>query len=137
MMTLDWITCGGDDHWCSLERVAVDNLDVIGVYLIWHEGVPSRVVKIGRGHVGERLSELKRDPEILAYRAKGVLRVTWAAVPPPQLEGVLRYLMEKWRPPVLTLYSEATPIEVNAPWKAGAGVDARLKTPLEPRAAGR
>ena len=137
MITLDWITCGGDDHWCSLERVALDNLDVIGIYLIWHEGVPSRIVKIGRGNIAERLSELQRDPEILAYSRKGKLRVTWASAPAAQLEGILRHLMEKWRPPVLTLYAEVEAIEVNSPWTETASAEIRLRTPLLPRAAGR
>jgi len=137
MIALDWITCGGDDHWCSLERVALDNLDVVGIYLIWHEGVPSRVVKIGRGNIADRLAELKTDPEILGYRSKGMLRVTWAPAPPPQLEGIVRYLIEKWRPPVLTLYAETEPIEVNSPWERTSSAEARWKTPLEPRAAGR
>ena len=137
MMTLDWITCGGDDHWCALERVALDNVAVVGVYLIWHEGMPSRVVKIGRGRVAERLAELQQDPEILSYRSRGILRVTWASAPASRLEGIVRYLVEKWRPPVLTLYAETEPIEVNAPWKVEGTGESRLKTPLEPRAAAR
>ena len=136
MTNLDWITCGGDNHWCALDRVALDNLKVVGVYLIWHEGIPSRVIKVGRGNIGERLAELKGDPEILGYRRKGALRVTWAAAPPPQLEGIVRFLMEKWRPPVLTLYAEAEPIEVNSPWANASGPDIRMRTPLEPRVPG-
>ena len=134
MMTMDWITCGGDDHWCSLERVVVDNLDVIGVYIIWHEGTPSRVVKIGRGNIALRLSALQNDGEILSFGTRGVLRVTWANAAAAQLDGIVRYLIEKWRPPVLTLYSEAPPIEVNSPWTRNSAAEASVKTPLAPRA---
>ena len=112
-------------------------MDVIGIYLIWHEGVPSRVVKIGRGNIAERLSELQRDPEILAYSRKGKLRVTWASAPAAQLEGILHHLKEKWRPPVLTLYAEVEAIEANSPWTETASAEIRLRTPLLPRAAGR
>jgi hypothetical protein len=31
---------------------------------------------------------------VLAYSGFGTLRVTWAAVPPDQMEGVERYLVE-------------------------------------------
>jgi hypothetical protein len=45
--------------------VAIRNRHV-GVYVIWHEGNPSRVVRVGHGEIRERLHYHQEDPEVLA-----------------------------------------------------------------------
>jgi hypothetical protein len=72
-------------------------IDAVGVYVIWHEGNPSRVVRVGHGEIRERLHYHQEDPEVLAYSRFGTLRVTWAAVQSDQMEGVERYLVEHWK----------------------------------------
>jgi hypothetical protein len=91
-------------------------IDAVGVYVIWHEGNPSRVVRVGHGRISECLHYHQEDPEVLTYGRYGTLRVTWAAVPPNQLEGVARYLAEHWRPLVADRPLKVLPIAVNSPF---------------------
>jgi hypothetical protein len=51
---------------------------------IWHEGNPSRVVRIGQGDIAMRITAHRNDRVVTKYRASGTLRVTWAAVPAAQ-----------------------------------------------------
>jgi len=115
-MQITWQKCG--DHWCSLENLNLDKMsDTSGVYIIWHEGNPSKVVRVGQGSpIKDRLSAHRNDDEILAYNKKGTLRVTWAAVPLNQRDGVERYLADKWKPLVGEAFPDADPIVVNSPW---------------------
>jgi len=112
-----WYKCGNDGHWCSLVDLDLDSIkDVGGVYIIWLEGDPGRVVCVGQGNFKERFSKHRSDSEILVYRAYGKLRVTWASVPSSQRDGVERYLVETWRPLVGDAFPDALPIAVNSPW---------------------
>ena len=117
-MQVTWIKCGGDGHWCSLEDLNLDGIgDTAGVYIIWHEGNPARVVRVGQGNpIKDRLSAHRSDKEILAYNKKGTLRVTWAAVPLAQRNGVEMYLADHWTPLVGDVFPDALPIAVNSPW---------------------
>lgn len=116
-MQVTWGTCGDDGHWCSLENLNLDGLgDVSGVYIIWHEGNPGRVVRVGQGKIKDRLDKHRNDREILAYRGRGTLRVTWASVPSNQRDGVERYLADTWSPLVGDAFPDARPIAVNSPW---------------------
>ncbi len=116
MLMLSWIKCDGGDHWCGLELVDLTNVTAEGVYIIWHEGNPGRVVRIGQGDIVSRLGEHKNDSEILAYRSQGVLRVTWAAVPAAQRDGVERYLADQLPPLIGDVFPDAEAIAVSAPW---------------------
>jgi len=116
MTTLKWIKCGGDGHWCDLQSVQLENITTEGVYIIWHDGDPSEVVRIGQGNVADRLSAHRNDDEILAYAEQGTLRVTWAAVSAAELDGVERYLADQYPPLVGGVFPNAEPIAVNSPW---------------------
>jgi hypothetical protein len=97
MITVQWSKCGTDSHYCDLEALDLSSIvQKDGVYVIWHTGNPSRVVRIGQGDIASRLSAHRRDSAILAYKRNGSLRVTWAAVPAHQVGGVERYLANKW-----------------------------------------
>jgi hypothetical protein len=114
-MVLTWRKCG--DHWCSLENLDLDSVgDVCGVYIIWHEGNPGRVVRIGQGNIKDRLGAHRNDFAITAYRRNGTLRVTWASVPSNQRDGVERFLADKWKPLSGDVFPDALPIAVNSPW---------------------
>lgn len=111
-------------------------IDTVGVYVIWHEGNPSRVVRVGHGEIRERLHYHQEDPEVLAYSRFGTLRVTWAAVQSDQMEGVERYLVEHWKPLVEDRPPKVVPIAVNSPFGGLGGSRAAScigTTPTEAR----
>ena len=116
-LNVKWCTCGDDKHWCNLENL---NLPIKGtphgVYMIWHGGDPSRVVRVGQGDISDRLSKHRKDPAIIGYSAQGGLLVTWATVPAHQRDGVERHLADRWDPLVGDVFPDTHPIEVNSPW---------------------
>jgi hypothetical protein len=116
MLKVKWVTCGDDGHWCDLKRLNLDNIETKGVYIIWHEGNPGRVVRLGQGDIADRLGDHRRDNEILTYDKFGTLRVTWATVSAAQRDGVERYLADQWPPLVGDAFPDAEPIAVNSPW---------------------
>lgn len=116
MLNVKWVTCGDDKHWCSLMDLKLDTVKTTGVYIIWHEGKPGRVVRIGQGDISDRLGRHRNDDQITAYASKGKLRVTWAAVPAAQMDGVETYLADKWNPLVGDAFPDCQPIAVNSPW---------------------
>lgn len=117
-MQVAWATCGKDGHWCSLDNLDLESVgDVAGVYIIWHAGNPSRVVRVGQGNpIKNRLGAHRKDPDITLYKLFGTLLVTWAYVPWGQRDGVERYLAETWHPLVGDAFPDALPIAVNSPW---------------------
>ena len=116
-MQVTWNKCGTDNHWCSLENLSLDSIgDVSGVYIIWHEGNPGRVVRVGQGDIEDRLCSHRNDQEVLAYRNHGTLRVTWASVSSNYRDGVERHLSDRWSPLVGDAFPDALPIAVNSPW---------------------
>ena len=46
MLVLKWITHDTDGNWCSLDHLDLSAIQETGVYIIWHAGDPSRVVRI-------------------------------------------------------------------------------------------
>ena len=116
-LSIGWGTCSDDKHWCDLENLILPlGGTPHGVYLIWYEGKPGRVVRVGQGDISDRLSKHRNDPAIVGYAARGALKVTWADVPVPQRDGVERYLSDQWDPLVGDAFPDARPIEVNSPW---------------------
>jgi hypothetical protein len=130
MIHLRWAKA--KDGWLPLALPWPSVVDTVGVYVIWHEGNPSRVVRIGHGRISECLHYHQEDPEVLAYSGFGTLRVTWAAVPPDQMEGVERYLVEHWKPLVVDRPPKVLPIAVNSSF---AGYRVRRGLPRASRAA--
>jgi hypothetical protein len=96
------------------------NLDTVtgnGVYVIWHEGNPGRVVYVGQGNpIRDRLAQHRTDHRILAYQPNGILRVTWAVVPAAQQDGVERFLADTWNPLVGDAHPDVIPMAVNSPF---------------------
>jgi hypothetical protein len=117
-LNLTWKTCGDDGHWCSLEALDLDSVgETAGVYIIWHEGNPGRVVRIGQGDpIQDRLSAHRNDPKVTKYRSTGKLRVTWASVSSIYRDGVERHLANLWNPLVGDAFPNVLPIAVNSPW---------------------
>ena len=116
-MIVNWTKCGNGGNWCPLETLNLDTVgDVSGVYIIWHEGNPARVVRVGQGNIKDRLCAHRKDKAIVAYRASGILRVTWAYVAWGQMDGVERHLANYWHPLVGDAFPDVLPIAVNSPW---------------------
>ena len=116
MLQLSWIKCGAEKYWCPLETVNLTEVTAHGIYIIWHEGNPGRVVRIGQGDIADRLEAHRNDDEILGYESSGTLRVTWAAVSAAQRDGIERYLADQWTPLVGENFPNVNPIAVNSPW---------------------
>ncbi|MCP4407013.1 MAG: hypothetical protein GY807_04500 [Gammaproteobacteria bacterium] len=117
MASVTWRTCGDDGHWCSLQDLNLNSIEEKrGVYIIWHEGNPSQVVRVGQGNIGQRLGEHCGDMEITAYASFGKLRVTWASAPEADLDGIERYLADTWPPLVGDAFPDTAPIAVNSPF---------------------
>ncbi len=116
MLKLNWIKCDGFNQWCDFESVSLNNVTAKGVYIIWHQGDPSRVVRIGQGDIAFRLGGHRRERQMLAYMSKGKLRVTWAAVSAAQRDGVEAYLSDVLPPQIGDVFPDAEPIVVNSPW---------------------
>lgn len=115
MTNLAWTKCH-PNSWCNLLHVDLSNVDVLGVYIIWHGGQRPRVVRVGQGDIAERLRAHRRDQEILQYAQYGGLFVTWAEVSLFEMDGVERYLADQWTPLVGDAFPTAAPIAVNSPW---------------------
>lgn len=116
-MEINWRKCGDDSHWCSLENLDLDSVgDVAGVYIIWHEGNPGRVVYVGQGDIKDRLAIHRKNNQITRYAANGTLRVTWASVSSRDRDGVERFLADTWVPLVGDAHPDVQPIAVNSPW---------------------
>jgi hypothetical protein len=113
-----WRKCGQDGHYCDLQNLDLSGVSESGVYVIWHEGNPSPVVRVGQGDVAARLSQHRNDRAITAYSKFGKLRVTWAAVSVAQRGGVERWLADQWQPLVGDAFPDVTPIAVNSPFAA-------------------
>lgn len=115
LMDVEWVKCQ-NDRWCHLERVNVNAVETVGVYLIWHGGETSRVVRVGQGEIAERLRWHREDPQILAYNQYGALYVTWASVPADKRDGIECYLTETWTPLISKAFPMIFPISVNSPF---------------------
>lgn len=101
--------------WHALETLDLSRTnDIAGVYVIWHEGKPSRTVAVGQcSSIKQSLSTCKNDEGILAYNQFGTLRATWAAVPDAYRQGVEKYLVDLLTPLMGDASADVTPIAVN------------------------
>lgn len=115
MLTLTWIKCE-NGNWCNLERLNLETAVGEGVYIIWHGGETPRVVRVGQGSFSARFQVHRTNPQILAYKKRGDLFVTWASVQESYRNGVERYLSEKWNPLVGEAFPDVLPIAVNSPF---------------------
>lgn len=115
MLQLHWVKSTTGD-WLSFDNVDLSNVTAEGVYIIWHDGDPGRVVRLGQGNIKARLLAHRNDTAITAHRSKGKLRVTWASVSAAQRDGVECHLAGYWNPLVGDAFPDCPPIEVNSPW---------------------
>ena len=115
-MEVEWIK-NQDDEWCHLDRINVQGVQTMGVYLIWHGGDLPRVIRVGQGDIAECLHAHRTDPQILAYQQYGALYVTWASVPMANRDGIECYLTETWVPLIRhKTFPMIFPMAVNSPF---------------------
>ncbi len=115
-MSVNWIKCNSN-IWCPFESVDLSNVSTTGVYIIWHEGNPGRVVYVGQGEIAARLKAHRNNKEITQYAKNGTLRVTWAEMGAQKdRDGIERYLANAYSPLVGDAHPDVTPIVVNSPW---------------------
>lgn len=87
-----------NQSWHKLLETDVDAIAAHGVYVLWHGGFPSRVVRVGCGDLREELRACCNDPRVMSFQRYGTLFVTWAAVAPAGAAGVRRHLADRLRP---------------------------------------
>lgn len=115
MVQVQWIKSKANS-WLAFETFNIASAgDDAGVYVIWYNGNPGRVVRLGQGNVQDRLTKHRGDKQITAYSTRGLL-VTWATVPKAQRDGVERWLADHYPPLVGDAFPDVQPIAVNAPW---------------------
>jgi hypothetical protein len=113
---LVWQKCD-QDRWCRLADLDLSRVTDFGLYVIWHAGYPSRVVKVGHGDIAARLEEDRRNGAVLHYGRHGPLFVTWAAADASVVEGAARHLADTLRPLLGGGPSrEVDPIALNSPF---------------------
>lgn len=113
MLHVQWAKAS-DSQWFPLAAVDVRQVHDAGVYVIWHDGRPSRTIYVGHGDIAERLRERQADRAVRMYRKFGRVRVTWAHVAEPLQQSVARYLTEKLKPAFgdALLLVESVPVEL-------------------------
>ena len=116
MALVTWVKCQSN-IWCPFETVTLENIgNISGVYVIWHEGNPSQVVRVGQGIVIERIAAHRQDKVTTQYRQFGTLQITWAAVPKKaDRDGIERFLANHYKPLVGDAWPDVAPIPVNLP----------------------
>ena len=99
--------------WHALNSVDLEDAKIYGVFVIWHEGDPGRVVCVGQGNIGDRLKFHRRNSEVQKFAKFGALRVMWAAVQAHEVDGVERYLADYLKPLIVNFRPDTAPIAVN------------------------
>lgn len=84
--------------WCRLLELDFDLIRTYGVYVIWDGGAPSRVVRVGHGHIGAEFKACVADPRVMACLRDGPLFATWAAADAFAAPRIHQYLEDALRP---------------------------------------
>jgi hypothetical protein len=115
MLQLSWIKSEADG-WLNFQGFNLPTAFGVGVYVVWYNGHPGRVVRVGQGDIKLRIGAHRNDSEITQYAKHGALLVTWAIVGQRQADGIERYMGDNWHPLVGTAFPDVAPIAVNTPW---------------------
>ncbi len=117
-MNVIWVKNNQNNQWFDLLRL---NLGAPyfsgrkGVYVIWYANPQTaKVIYVGSGIVGERLSEHRTNPEILKYSQYGQLKVSWIVLDDEStIRGVEAFLANSYNPIIGERYPGISPIPVN------------------------
>jgi len=103
--------------WCRLLDLNLDLIRTYGVYVIWDGGAPSRVVRVGHGHIASEFKACLDDPRVTAFLRAGPLYVTWAAADVFAAPRIHRYLEDRMHPLVADPVGEnVVPIAARPPF---------------------
>lgn len=91
---------------------ASTSLTDCGLYVIWQNSHPHRVVRVGQGIIYSRISEHRSDRSILAHANPGLL-VSWARAEERHWDGIERFLADRYNPLVGDRFPNCAPIPVN------------------------
>lgn len=123
-LQLQWIKNEQNNEWFDFLKLNLNSsyfIGKLGIYVIWYtssvSGV-SKVIRLGQGNIGERLTEHRNNPAILNYSSLGTLKVTWALVgyndlTELNLDGVEAYLAKIYEPLIGDRFPTAGRIPVN------------------------
>ena len=119
-MTLQWNRCEGNS-WCALYALNLgdEHFDFIaGVYVIWHGGDEPKVLRVGQGHIKDRLHEHKWEDDLIELRDQGeTVFVTWAGMDADKRDPVERFLIDVLQPSGGRPGPMTRPLPVNLPWQ--------------------
>lgn len=108
-----------NNNWCSLPWLNLNHEhfnDMEGVYIIWHWGDNPAVVRVWQWIIKDRLSEHRKNPEIMMYdTTHGWCHVTWASVNVLYRDWIEKYLADTLNPLVWERFPDRTSIVVNLP----------------------
>ena len=118
-MALEWFKCKGA-VWCELFKVDIHHqylAESSGVFVIWTGSSDSpNVLKVGSGHIPQKLAAIKKDLAIQAFKHLG-LYVAWAEVSSLQQKGIELFLIKELKPKMQDSTPKAIPLKVNLPWE--------------------
>lgn len=122
MKTVQWVKNSQNNDWFDFLRL---NLDAPyfstkrGVYVIWYTA-PSvaKVIRVGSGHIGERLKDHRSNPDILKFSIQGQLKVSWVLADginllESEIEGVERFLARSYTPLIGDRFPSDGEVEIN------------------------
>lgn len=117
-MSVEWVTCGKDDHWCSFQNVNLTNVDAFGVYVIWVDlgDKGYRAVRVGQGDIADRIKAHRRDTEITDYESEGPMYLTWASINATLVDGAEAFLGDHYDPLVGSQFPDVPHVILNLPW---------------------
>ena len=96
-----WVRSPEGDYW-QFQQVKPDALGLRGqggVYVLWHGGLKPTWVYAGEStSLGRALTEIADNKDIIHYRARGGLFVTWAVASEELRRGILLYLTRAMKP---------------------------------------
>jgi len=119
MGVLDFFGDGGgvdatNPHWAKTAQGSYNRLAFLepehlglsgtgGVYVIWHAGIRSEWVYVGKSNnLARALDTIMDNEDVMYYDSQGGLFVTWALVREEYHDGVLRFLIDSMKPLVRT-----------------------------------
>ena len=63
-LTVDWTKCG--TLYCAFDDVNLSRITASGVFMIWQDGNPGRVIRVGQGQIADRIKANRNDPAATA-----------------------------------------------------------------------
>lgn len=122
-MQLEWKSTYRQGGLVDLDGVDLATITANGVYVIYSPGDQRQALKViyvGQGDVSARLASHREDKRIITAKAMygGALKVTFAAVPAANLDGVECYLARRLAPLVGERHPACPEVLVNLPFAA-------------------